>query len=352
MTDSAIHLFPPPIDISFDDEALPECSANLMPFSIAYDGPAPIDSFLVHRAAPKTSTDASTCTSAVKGEESDSFISAFRGRAIQSTPLPLPAGFVAKVVQVSQAVSVGSIDTDANGASTGDGSILDQRQTREAGDAERQKERARANKRRRIAKQPAPVLQKFSMDSDDDDEQDQHSDSAASDDDWEDTNEATESIHDASPPSETIGPSQQLVDNKAQIPGPTVHIHPIAQVQSNHLTIWGPDGPIDKGDDPFFRTVGEWYSVVAPLVSLDSSSYDRFAHHFGQWAKKPRLALLNAHRTTIICLDNDSVTRLKQGTTQTACDEATIFTVSSCNLSLWPAQCDVSVHPMMKPARI
>ncbi|CBQ70136.1 conserved hypothetical protein [Sporisorium reilianum SRZ2] len=229
----AIQLLPPPIDISFGDDqhSLPQCTANLMPFSIDYDGPAPVDSFLVQRPA-------SPATDAVPDNSTgESFISAFRGRAIQSTPLPLPAGFVAKVVSVSQVVS--------SPTSTSDGSTTALAQTDANEEAEREK------KRRRIANQPPARQQKFSMDSDDDDEGDADQDDV-------------DSIHDASPPPQSPEP-QPADQQKPHNAGPTIHIRPLATVHPNHLTVWGPDGPVDKGDDSFFRTVGEWYSVVSPL---------------------------------------------------------------------------------------
>ncbi|GAC97886.1 hypothetical protein PHSY_005474 [Pseudozyma hubeiensis SY62] len=250
-TDSAINLLPPPIDIHFHDEPLPQCAANLMPFSIAYDGPAPIDSFLVQRSASSPSADAAV------DDASESFISAFRGRAIQSTPLPLPPGFEAKVVRVSQVAST-SGSASATGSRSHDS--LASRAEKEAEEVER--ERERASKRRRMANQPPPKQQKFSMDSDDDDD-DEERDEAEQDD---DDSIAVEPVREPSPRAVPV------VDHQpASTAGPTVRIEPIARVHPNHLTIWGPDGPIDKGDDPFFRTVGEWYSVVAPLVSANPS---------------------------------------------------------------------------------
>ncbi|KAJ9476050.1 hypothetical protein PHBOTO_006123 [Pseudozyma hubeiensis] len=252
-TDSAIYLLPPPIDIHFHDEPLPQCAANLMPFSIAYDGPAPIDSFLVQRSAATSSS-----SDVVVDDASESFISAFRGRAIQSTPLPLPPGFEAKVVRVSQVAST-SGSASAMGSSSDDASA--RRSEKEAEEMER--ERERANKRRRMANQPPAKQQKFSMDSDDDDDDDDEErddvDQTADKDD--DASIAAVPIREPSPRAESVIDRQQ-----AETAGPTVHIEPIARVHPNHLMIWGPDGPIDKGDDPFFRTVGEWYSVVAPLL--------------------------------------------------------------------------------------
>nr|CDI56159.1 hypothetical protein BN887_01887 [Melanopsichium pennsylvanicum 4] len=156
---------------------LPSCSANLMPFSIDYDGPAPIDSFLIQAPAPSQSSIFSPTSAET---DSSSLISAFRGRAIQSTPLQLPTGFVAKVITVSQ-VAPARLPTFSKGAANNH--VEEEQATQEA----------------------------------------------------EDRN-------------------------------PYIRIAPIAQVIGGTLTVWGPDGPIDKGDDTFFRTLGEWYSVISPLL--------------------------------------------------------------------------------------
>ncbi|KAF6767222.1 Ribonuclease H2, subunit C [Kalmanozyma brasiliensis GHG001] len=227
MTSEAVHILPPPISITFGTADLPQCSANLMPFHIDYDGPAPVDSFLVRRSA---------------SDEEESFISAFRGRAVQSTPLPLPHGFVAKVVEVSQVA--GSSSGSSRGAAADS----------EAAQHRAEEDRERERKRRRIAHQAPAQQQKFSMDSDEEDEDEGQS--------------PAEDEYEPAPPqeeAERAPAAVELTEQKAS-EGPTIHIEPIAQVASDQLTIWGPDGPIDKGDDTFFRTIGEWYSVVAPLL--------------------------------------------------------------------------------------
>lgn len=241
-TGQAITLLPPPIDLTLDNnDSLPQCTANLMPFSIDYDGPAPIDAFLVQRRADPSSSSSGGGESVTGESVRDSFMSAFRGRAMQSTPLALPKGYVAKVACVAQVVERSS----GGGGSGGGGAVAVGSGVDEA---EREK------KRRRTAKQPPARQQKFSMDSDDDDD-DVHS------------------IHAASPPPPQSTETQPAAGSTPPRAGATIHITPIAQVHPNHLTVWGPDGPIDKGDDAFFRTIGEWYNVVVPLVSLRSSPF-------------------------------------------------------------------------------
>ncbi len=164
MTTEAIHLLPPPIDIALADH-LPRCTANLMPLHIDYDGPAPVDSFLVQRSASSSSPS-----------EGESFISAFRGRAIQSTPLPLPEGFRAKVVTVSQ---VGS--ATPSGSASVDGRADAEATAKKDAEA---LARERDTKRRRIANQPPAKQQRFSIDSDDDDDDGNDGDEEQFDDDY------------------------------------------------------------------------------------------------------------------------------------------------------------------------
>lgn len=250
MTTEAIHLLPPPIDIALADH-LPRCTANLMPLHIDYDGPAPVDSFLVQRSASSSSPS-----------EGESFISAFRGRAIQSTPLPLPERFRAKVVTVSQ---VGS--ATPSGSASVDGRADAEATAKKDAEA---LARERDTKRRRIANQPPAKQQRFSIDSDDDDDDGNDDEEEQFDDDYASISMQPEQDAAATPAAVESTPESR----QSQSTGPTIRIEAVAQIASDQLTIWGPDGPIDKGDDTFFRTVGEWYSVVTPLVSLTFRRYE------------------------------------------------------------------------------
>lgn len=245
-TSAPVALLPPPVEISFSSTSsetpLPDCTANLMPFSIDYDGPAPIDSFLVLRPASASDSDVT--------DGSQSFISAFRGRAIQSIPLPLPAGYKAKLITVSQVAA--SAEPAAESSSRDTAAVQE----------EQAEAKEREAKRQRLAK-PPQTQQRFSMDSDDDEDDD---------------DERNRFSQEAS--SEPPQPSASL-PNGAETPkssrdeariskeaGPKIRIAPIAEVSGDELRLWGADGPIDKGDDSFVRTIAEWYSVVSPLVSL------------------------------------------------------------------------------------
>lgn len=249
-TTTPVALLPPPMEIFFgssstssaSEATLPECVANLMPFNIDYDGPAPIDSFLVLRTAPPSDNE--------KEERSQSYISAFRGRAIQSTPLPLPAGYTAKLITVSQVAP----EASTSSASRSSNEVV-------AAIAEKFEAKEREAKRQRLAK-PPQRQQRFSMDSDDDEGNGEEEDGFS---------------QEASPepyqPSAPLSPDIEATEvsgaegKQAKGEGPKIRISPLAEVSGDELRIWGADGPIDKGDDTFVRTIAEWYSVVSPLVS-------------------------------------------------------------------------------------
>ncbi|SPO29870.1 uncharacterized protein UTRI_06142_B [Ustilago trichophora] len=234
-----VELLPLRMDLSLcsPSDNLPECSANLMPFTIDYNGPAPVDSFLVQRPADSSSTKSSSAS--LTDEASQTSISAFRGRAIQSTPLPLPEGYVAKIVSLSRIAPIPAAES--------------------SGSAERRiQEQEREKKRQRIsAPKPPARQQKFSMDSDDD-ENDEKSDYDV----------ASPELEEVSPEPEPVAPAEEQPDKNSDDRVPKIRISSIANVINSTLTIWGPDGPIDKGDDTFFRTVGEWHGVVAPLSQI------------------------------------------------------------------------------------
>lgn len=241
---STVALLPPPMEITLSGGAttsisLPQCRANLMPFSIDYDGPAPVDSFLVKQPA----SDVVTSSTDDDDGALSSFVSAFRGRAIQSTSLPLPPGFKAQLVSVEQIAP-----TPSDSAAAGPSLIYEE--------IDQEKERER--KRQRTAPRAPAKQQKFSIDSDDEDDQD--GDYAL------DHLCEPEQHKQPSPepePQTAIDSIQAVQDRR-----PKIRISSIAEVKDNELRIWGPDGPIDRGDDTFFRTVGEWFTVVGPLVSF------------------------------------------------------------------------------------
>lgn len=268
-TGSTLSLLPPPMELSLGHSSgsassLPVCTANLMPFSIDYDGPAPIDSFLVlRRADPVPSSEQSP--GAVQAEQEprreSSFVSAFRGRTMQSSQLKLPVGFEAKLIRVEQIAPASSSSRNTSS---------EPNDTEE--EAAREKEAEWKQKRRRVERsQPVAMKQqRFSMDSDDDDDDDEEKDG--------DAGELASSATLEPESSQEAARNQQAVPLTDTTPaqaarGPSVRISTLAHVADNELRVWGPDGPTDKGDDTFFRTLGEWYSIVAPLVSALCSPF-------------------------------------------------------------------------------
>jgi hypothetical protein len=103
--------------------------------------------------------------------------------------------------------------------------------------------------------------QRFSMDSDDEDNEDEE-----------------QSDRDASlepePELAQQEESQPTVGRTNERAAARVRIAPVARVADDELRIWGPDGPVDRGDDTLFRTVGEWMTTVAPIVSLGPARAD------------------------------------------------------------------------------
>lgn len=205
-------LLPPALELSLTADELPSAAANLMPFSVDYDGFAPIDSFMLLRPAPSSGV----------AEPTPGFISAFRGRTIQSTALPLPPGYQAHIVQLSQV-----------GSSTPTNDIIE----------------PAPKAHYRPAKQ-----QKFSMDSDEEDGDDD----------------------DADEQEERASPDTQMaeVTPRPKVGHQTV-IRRKAAVANSDVRVWGADGPIDTGDDPYFRTVEEWMTVIGPLVSKSDMIHSR-----------------------------------------------------------------------------
>ncbi|KZT56866.1 ribonuclease H1 small subunit [Calocera cornea HHB12733] len=75
-----------------------EAPLHLMPFHIAYDGPAPLSTyFLVH---PDSAPDGPS-QEQVNPSRVQRFISTFRGRALKGTHIPLPDGYTGVLLRSS-----------------------------------------------------------------------------------------------------------------------------------------------------------------------------------------------------------------------------------------------------------
>ncbi|GAA5830154.1 hypothetical protein JCM11251_006899 [Rhodosporidiobolus azoricus] len=117
--------------------SLPEAtSLHLLPFSLAFDGPAPIDRFFHPR--PYTSDTSSTSSAPPTHRQA-----AFRGRRVVSSLLPLPSGYKG-VVLASSAPALPSAAISGAAEEAEDSAQLQEREERAAKRAKRAAESAAA----------------------------------------------------------------------------------------------------------------------------------------------------------------------------------------------------------------
>lgn len=195
--------------------------AHLMPFSIAYDGPAPMDTYFVMQEpeASEKTFDAYTSTEAV---------SAFRGRKIHGTRVVLPDTYQLGFFRVRE----------------------------DAPDEADRPPPPSDRERKRASTQTAPPASvrgsRFSLDDDEEEEEDEEENTTYED-----------SIVPAYEP--------EAIQAKRGVAWAKECLYPVASA-GDSLWVWGPDGPIDAGDDVYIRTCREWLSVIAPAVCP-------FTHH-------------------------------------------------------------------------
>lgn len=199
----------------------PKVSAHIMPFSINYNGSAPVHTYFVLHPAQdsgahvtadpcKTFND-ETCTAA---------ISSFRGRHIHGVRQKLPFGYELGFFRMSREVMKSPSNPSQRSNMTG---LLSQRMPK--------------------------VPKKFSLDDDDDD-------NFADDD-------CTGDHYQTLLPSESL--FSENVDDEDSEPASIHSLNPVYHAGTS-FWIWGPDGPLDQGGDPYMRTWNEWIQVVAPAV--------------------------------------------------------------------------------------
>lgn len=160
---------PAPIVLAPHSESTPLATlpyVSILPFRIAYDGPAPIKTYFPTRPLPSPpsadGTNAKPPTGALEAT--------FRGRLLVSTPLPVPAGFTGLVFSTSTPVP-----PPTAGASTGTPApaskkakvVVEKKPEGGAGGTEKTLIGAPSGARRSPRKRKPTVLAKFSMDSDD-----------------------------------------------------------------------------------------------------------------------------------------------------------------------------------------
>ncbi|EPQ27055.1 uncharacterized protein PFL1_05339 [Pseudozyma flocculosa PF-1] len=271
-----VSLLPPPLYLDASSEAggLPPVQANLMPFHIDYSGPAPIDAFMVLRQAEghedeTPGAESHDPTAVTAKPTAESLVSAFRGRTIQSTQLPLPKGYVGRIVSAST-----SVVPSATPASSGP--EVDPDRPSSAKKARLDAAASSRAQRNRLPPPPKPAkMQRFSMDDEDDDEQEEDEEE---DEDHDERAEAGNGL-DGLPTQGRDGagndgdddPEPAQLASPAEPAQPEVRqmLRPIAAMADDAIRVWGPDGPVDRGDDVFFRTVEEWVGVVCAEIHAD-----------------------------------------------------------------------------------
>lgn len=154
---------------------------------------------------------------------------------MQSTALNLPPGYQAHIVQLSQIAGASSSALKEN--------------------ANSQSETVEPPRPKSANYRPAKQ-QKFSMDSDEEDE-----DGADGGIDFDQDDERT------SRDTQILTVDLESSEGPRPKTGNKTVISRKAAVASTDIRIWGADGPIDAGEDPYFKAIDEWMKVLSPIVS-------------------------------------------------------------------------------------
>lgn len=187
-------------------------TAHLMPFSIAYNGPAPVDTYFIMRS-PEASSVATMPVSTqdkFNPEASEEASASFRGRYLHGKKMQLPDNYKISFFQVGS----------------------------HHGTSSESAEKLSDNK---VPVVRAPVRgSRFSLDEDEDEDA-------------------------------GVDPTPRFFD-EPEFPGSAPSKpceYSLSPVYSTNTSfwIWNPDGPIDAGGDPFIQTCDEWLLKVAPAVS-------------------------------------------------------------------------------------
>lgn len=242
-----------------------DSTVHLLPFHIHYTGPAAISSNFIRRP-----TSLAECT-----EEAS-----FRGRAMLSTILRVPDAYSGLVVRVDQPAALPTISR-ASIVTT-----QKRKATVVISSAEGVKKRRMSPRK---AVQRVRERKQFSMDSDEEEEQPEQEMEAmpgvpmivvvdATQEDvgpvMEDViqvetvvetsviEEQVEVVQQAEVMHQTDTMEQQIEEPTAKS---TVDLNPVAGFSS--ISLWNPDGPLDKGADVYWKAVNEW-TGLARLVSI------------------------------------------------------------------------------------
>lgn len=269
--------FAPRLIISSRDESQPISilSAHLMPFNLNHDGKAKVNDYLILKKE-STATESSTESDPVSNSH---FSSSFRGRRIESTRLNLPEGHsgflftlplkslpkthINSVVEQSKKSKKLKSDYIENGSGDGDGN--GNGNGNENGEGEESGLRRSPRKKSFPTKFPSAIpvkkqIQKFSMDSDSEDEDDKDEEKEQQTEEKEKP-EDVEMDQDLEPSMEqdqdqdvTGNEDQELKEEDKRV------LTPWATFGKDFL-VWGADGQLDLGDDPFHKSLNEWERI-------------------------------------------------------------------------------------------
>lgn len=242
------------IDMTSDAEAAPGVAlqgasgdvarfhAHLMPFSIEYDGPAPVDTYMVLTAPPKIAGGEAKSDAVVHPDDTYELESTFRGRRIHGTRIRFPDSYALGLFQMQRNEARPSQEEEHEAV---------------------KRAREQPPKRVQTTAPPAPVRgSRFTLDDDDDEDEDSHTAGDAD----------VEALYgEQSEPADDDAGDQGPSEARAVTPAePSMALKETAHL-GDSIWVWGADGPVDRGDDPFVRTCGEWIHVVAPAVSGSNS---------------------------------------------------------------------------------
>ena len=210
-------------------EKVPSVNAHLMPFSIDFNGPAPVQTYFVTHPVHDPSDDPTS-------HNENELTASFRGRRIHAIKMPLPKNYRLDFFRVEEDKST-------------------PRSTRRTSSAPKPVSQPIRN-----VSSHAPVRgSRFTLDDEDEDKDEEMTCMTAIRDEF------------SAIPDEDDIPSTFLheADSSTTVLNPTHVLRP-AYMCGASVWIWGPDGPVDGGYDPFILTCQDWVEQVAPLVRISS----------------------------------------------------------------------------------
>lgn len=201
---------------------VPKVHAHIMPFHIDYDGPAPVHTYFILHPAQDSVTHVTPDPHQTFNEETNkTAVSSFRGRNIHGIRQTLPFGYELGFFRMSQEIKpTPSYPTQ------------------------------RSNTISPMSQRTPKQTKKFSLDDDDDD------DNLAE-------NVPVSDYYQTSLSSEPL--YQNNVQDEGSEPALIHYLNPVYHAGTS-FWVWGPDGPVDQGGDPYMRTWNEWIQVVSPAV--------------------------------------------------------------------------------------